>query len=145
MPEHRRIIIMAFATGIIAGLAATLSIEWMRYLLVVLIGVVAAFFWQLNEAREEAERQVIRVISHHLNNSLGIMMNRQFLDPNAREQIVDDQLRRCVWAIETILPALKLRLPDLLKIGRHRDQAEWNPEWMESNDESLGHPPPTVQ
>ena len=47
---------MAFSTGIIAGLAASLSIEWMRYLMVVLIGVVGALFWQLNEVREEAER-----------------------------------------------------------------------------------------
>lgn len=141
MPAHRRIIIMAFATGITAGLAATLGIDWMRYLVVVLIGVVAALFWQLNEAREDAERQVIRVMSHHLNNSLGIMMNRQFLDPTAREQIVDDQLRRCVWAVETILPTLKLGLPDLLKLRRRSQQTEWT----EPAVEQLRRPqPPTV-
>ena len=92
MLPHRRILIMAFSTGIIAGLAASLNIEWMRYCVVVLIGVVGALFWQLNEIREEAERRVVRVVSHHLNNSLHIVMNRQLLDPNAREQIVDDQL-----------------------------------------------------
>lgn len=141
MPAHRRIIIMAFATGITAGLSATLGIEWMRYLVVVLIGIVAALFWQLNEAREEAERRVVRVISHHLNNSLSIMMNRQFLDPNAREEIVDDQLRRCVWAIQTILPALKLGLPDLLKIRQHSQMTEWT----QSDFDRLTHyQPPTV-
>ena len=82
MPAHRRIIIMAFSTGIIAGLAASLSIEWMRYLVVVLIGVVGALFWQLNEVREEAEKHVIRAVSHHLNNSLTVTMNRRYLDPD---------------------------------------------------------------
>ena len=125
MPPHRRIIIMAFSTGIIAGLAASLGIEWMRYLVVVLIGVVAALFWQLNEVREDAERRVVRAVSHHLNNSLSIVMNRRHLDPNAREQIVDEQLLRCVWAIETILPALKVGLPELLNIKRHSHPTEW--------------------
>ena len=82
---------MAFSTGIIAGLAASLGIEWMRYVVVVLIGVVGALFWQLNEVREEAERRVVRAVSHHLNNSLHIVMNRRHLDPNACEQIVDEQ------------------------------------------------------
>ena len=68
MLPRRKIIIMAFSTGIIAGLAASLRIEWMRYLVVVLIGVVGALFWQLNEVREEAERRVVRAVSHHLNN-----------------------------------------------------------------------------
>jgi len=125
MPAHRRIIIMAFSTGIIAGLAASLDIEWMRYLMVVLIGVVGALFWQLNEVREEAERRVVRAVSHHLNNSLSIVMNRQHLDPNAREQIVDEQLLRCVWAIETILPSLNVGLPELLNIKRHSHPTEW--------------------
>jgi hypothetical protein len=125
MPPYRRIIVMAFSTGIIAALAASLNIEWMRYLMVVLIGVVAALFWQLNEVREEAERRVIRAVSHHLNNSLSIVMNRQFLDPSAREQIVDDQLRRCVWAMKTILPALNVGLPQLLNIRRHSHPNEW--------------------
>jgi len=125
MPPHRRIIITAFSTGIIAALAASLNIEWMRYLVVVLIGVVAALFWQLNEVREEAERSVVRAVSHHLNNSLNIVMNRQHLDPIAREQIIDEQLLRCVWAIETILPALKVGLPELLNIKRHPHPTEW--------------------
>jgi hypothetical protein len=125
MPPHRRIIIMAFSTGIIAGLAASLGIEWMRYLLVVLIGVVGALFWQLNEVREEAEKRVVRAVSHHVNNSLSIVINRQHLDPNAREQIVDEQLLRCVWAIQTILPALNVGLPELLNIKRHPHPSEW--------------------
>jgi hypothetical protein len=125
MLPHRRIIVMAFSTGIIAGLAASLGIEWMRYLVVVLIGIVGALFWQLNEVREEAERQVVRAVSHHLNNSLSIVMNRRHLDPNAREQIVDDQLLRCVWAIQTILPALNVGLPELLNIKRHPHPSEW--------------------
>ena len=125
MLPHRKIIIMAFSTGIIAGLAASLGIEWMRYLVVVLIGVVGALFWQLNEVREEAERRVVRAVSHHLNNGLSIVMNRRHLDPNAREQIVDDQLRRCAWAIQTILPALNVSLPQLLSIKRHSHPTEW--------------------
>jgi len=104
---------MAFSTGIIAGLAATLGIEWMRYVMVVLIGVVGALFWQLNEVREEAERRVVRAVSHHLNNSLSVLLNRRHLDPNAREEIVDEQLLRCVWAVQTILPALNVGLPEL--------------------------------
>ena len=60
MPPYRRIIIMAGSTGIVAGLAASLGIEWMRYLVVVLIGVVGALFWQVNEVRDEAERRVVR-------------------------------------------------------------------------------------
>ena len=141
MPAHRRIIIMAFSTGIIAGLAASLDIEWMRYLVVVLIGVVGALFWQLNEVREEAERAVVRAVSHHLNNSLSIVMNRQHLDPHAREQIVDEQLLRCVWAVETILPALNVRLPQLLSIKPHSDPTEW---LQPSIEQLRRHQPPTV-
>jgi hypothetical protein len=125
MQPHRRIIIMAFSTGVIAALAASLGIEWMRYLVVVLIGVVGALFWQLNEVREEAERRVVRAVSHHVNNSFSIVMNRRHLDPNAREQIVDEQLLRCAWAIETILPALNVGLPELLNIKRHPHPSEW--------------------
>ncbi len=125
MPPLRRIIIMALATGIIAGLAASLNIEWMRYLMVVLIGVVAALFWQVNEIREESERRVIRAMSHHLNNSLNIVMNRRHLDPGAREQIVDEQVLRCVWAIQTILPSLSVGLPELLNIKRTSHPTEW--------------------
>ena len=141
MPAHRRIIIIAFSTGIIAGLAASLGIEWMRYLVVVLIGVVGALFWQLNEAREEAERGVVRAVSHHLNNSLSIVMNRQHLDPSAREQIVDEQLLRCVWAIETILPALNVRLPQLLSNKRHSHPTEWT---QPSINQLRRHQLPTV-
>ena len=125
MPTYRRIIIMAFSTGIIAGLAASLGIEWMRYLVVVLIGVVGALFWQLNEVREEAERRVVRAVSHHLNNSLSVLLNRRHLDPNAREEIVDEQLLRCVWAVQTILPALNVGLPELLNIKSHSHPTEW--------------------
>jgi hypothetical protein len=125
MPDHRRIIIMALSTGIIAGLAASLGIEWMRYLVVVLIGVVGALFWQVNEVREEAERRVVRAMSHHLNNSLNIVMNRRYLDPKAREQIVDDQVLRCVWAMQTILPSLNVGLPELLHIKRSSHPTEW--------------------
>jgi hypothetical protein len=141
MPAHRRIIIMAFSTGIIAGLAASLGIEWMRYLVVVLIGVVGALFWQLNEVREEAERRVVRAVSHHLNNSLSIVMNRQHLDPTSREQIVDEQLLRCVWAIETILPALNVRLPQLLSIKPRSHPTEWT---QPSIEQMRRHQPPTV-
>lgn len=140
MPAHRRIIIMAISTGIIAGLAATLSIEWMRYLVVVLIGVVGALFWQANEEREEAEKRVIRAMSHHLNNSLNIVLNRRHLDPNAREQIVDDQVLRCVWAMQTILPSLNVRLPELLNIRRHSHPTEWT----EPNIEELRRQSPIV-
>jgi|SRR3954467_3027947 hypothetical protein len=125
MPPLRRIFIMAISTGIMAALAASLSVDWMRYLVVVLIGVVGALFWQVNEVREEAERRVVRAMSHHLNNGLNIVMNRRHLDPNAREQIVDDQVLRCVWAIQTILPALNLGLPQLLNIKRHPHPTEW--------------------
>jgi hypothetical protein len=125
MPPHRRIIIMALATGIIAGLAASLDVEWMRYLMVVLIGVVGALFWQVNEIREEAERRVIRAMSHHLNNSLNVVMNRRHLDPSAREQIVDEQVLRCVWAIQTILPSLNVGLPELLNLKRSSHPTEW--------------------
>src|SRR5438552_16049517 len=141
MPAHRRIIIMAFSTGIIAGLAASLGIEWMRYLVVVLIGVVGALFWQVNEVREEAERRVVRAMSHHLNNGLYIVMNRRHLDPNAREQIVDDQVLRCVWAIQTILPALNLGLPQLLNIKRHPHPTEWTQPDIE---QLRRQQPPTV-
>ena len=126
MPPHRRIIIMAISTGIIAALAASLNIEWMRYFVVVLIGVVAALFWQVNEVREEAEKRVVRAMSHHLNNSLNIVMNRRHLDPDAREKIVDGQVLRCVWAIQTILPALNVGLPELLNIKRHSHPTEWS-------------------
>ena len=126
MPPHRRIIIMAISTGIIAALAASLNIEWMRYFVVVLIGVVAALFWQVNEVREEAEKRVVRAMSHHLNNSLNIVMNRRHLDPDAREKIVDEQVLRCVWAIQTILPALNVALPELLNIKRHSHPTEWS-------------------
>ena len=125
MPPLRRIIIMALSTGIIAGLAASLNIEWMRYLMVVLIGVVGALFWQVNEIREESERRVIRAMSHHLNNSLNVVMNRRHLDPSAREQIVDEQVLRCVWAIQTILPSLSVGLPELLNIKRTSHPTEW--------------------
>ena len=142
MLPHRKIIFMALSTGITAGLAASLGIEWMRYVVVVLIGVVGALFWQLNEVREEAERRVVRVVSHHLNNSLHIVMNRRLLDPNAREQIVDEQVLRCVWAIETILPALDFRLPELLNVMRHPDPIEWTQPDIEHLRRQQ---PPTVQ
>jgi hypothetical protein len=141
MPTYRRILIMAFSTGIIAGLAASLDIEWMRYLVVVLIGVVGALFWQVNEVREQAERRVVRAVSHHVNNSLSIVMNRQHLDPDAREKIVDDQVLRCVWAIQTILPALNVRIPQLLNLKRHSHPTEWT----EPDIEQLRRQqPPTV-
>jgi hypothetical protein len=141
MPPRRRIIIMAFSTGIIACLAASLSIEWMRYLVVVLIGVIAALFWQLNEVREEAERRVVRAVSHHLNNGLSIVMNRQHLDSSVREQIVDEQLLRCVWAIQTILPALNVGLPELLKMKRRSHPTEWTQPDLEQLKQQR---PPTV-
>jgi hypothetical protein len=125
MPPHRRILFMALSTGVIAGLAASLSIEWIRYVMVVLIGVAGALFWQVNEIREEAERRVIRAMSHHLNNSLNIVMNRRHLPQEAREQIVDDQVLRCVWAIQTILPSLNIGLPELLNIKRPSHPTEW--------------------
>ena len=141
MPPHRRIIFMAIATGIIAGLAASLSVEWMRYLMVVLIGIVGALFWQVNEVREEAERRVVRAMSHHLNNGLSIVMNRRHLDPEAREQIVDEQVLRCVWAIQTILPALNVGLPELLNIKRHSHPTEWTAPDLE---QLRRQQPPTV-
>ena len=113
----------------------------MRYLTVVLIGIVGALFWQLNEVRAEAERRVVRAVSHHLNNSLSIVMNRQHLDPNAREQIVDEQLLRCVWAIETILPALNVGLPQLLSTKRHSYPNELTQPDLE---QLRRHQPPTV-
>ena len=142
MPPHRRIIIIAFSTGITAGLASSLSIEWMRYVLVVLIGVAGALFWQVNEIREEAEKHVIRAVSHHVNNSLTVTMNRRYLDPDSREQIVDEELQRCAWVIQTILPRLKVGLPELLNIKRHPYSSEWAPadteKWWQQH-------PPTVQ
>jgi hypothetical protein len=123
MSPFRRILIMAFSTGILAAVAASLSVEWMRYLMVALIGVVAALFWQVNEIREEAERRVIRAMSHHLNNSLNIVMNRRHLPQDAREQIVDEQVLRCVWAIQTILPSLSVGLSELLK--RPSSPVDW--------------------
>jgi hypothetical protein len=131
MPPHRRIIIIAFSTGITAGLASSLSIEWMRYVLVVLIGVAAALFWQVNEIRGEAERHVIRAVSHHLNNSLTVTMNRRHLDPVNREQIVDQELQRCAWVIHTILPRLKIGLPELLNIRRDPDASQWTEIYSE--------------
>jgi hypothetical protein len=113
----------------------------MRYLTVVLIGVVGALFWQVNEVREEAEKHVIRAVSHHLNNSLTVTMNRRYLDPDTREQIVDEELQRCAWVIQTILPRLKVRLPELLSIRRHSDSNEW----AEVNTEKWWQQqPPTV-
>ena len=141
MPPHRRIMIMAISTGIIAALAASLNVEWMRYFVVILIGVVAALFWQVNEVREEAERRVVRAMSHHLNNSLNIVMNRRHLDPNAREQIIDDQLLRCVWAVQTILPALNVGLTELLNIKRHPHPTEWTQPDIEQLRQQQ---PPTV-
>jgi hypothetical protein len=140
MPPHRRILVMAISTGIIAALAASLSVEWMRYFVVILIGIVAALFWQVNEVREEAEQRVVRAMSHHLNNSLNIVMNRRHLDPNAREKIVDEQVLRCVWAIQTILPALNVGLPELLNIRRHSHPTEWS----EPNIERLRQQPPPI-
>src|SRR5436853_1264729 len=131
MPPLRRIFIMAISTGIMAALAASLSIEWMRYLVVVLIGVVGALFWQANEVREEAERRVVRAMSHHLNNSLNIVLNRRHLDPNAREQIVDDQVLRCVWAMQTILPALNIGLPERLNLKRRAPSSECTDRYLE--------------
>lgn len=109
---------MALSTGVIAALAASLDVEWMRYVMVVLIGVVGALFWQMNEIREEAERRVIRAMSHHLNNSLNVVMNRRHLPQDAREQIVDEQVLRCVWAIQTILPSLNIGLSELLSVKK---------------------------
>ena len=134
MSPYRRILMMAFSTGIIAGLAASLNVEWMRYLMVVLIGVVGALFWQINEVREEAERRVIRAMSHHLNNSLNVVMNRRHLPEDAREQIVDEQVLRCVWAIQTILPSLSLGVSELLK-GPSRPV-----EWAVPSVEDLKRP-----
>lgn len=125
MPPHRRVIIIALCTGITAGLASSLSIEWMRYLMVVLIGVVGALFWQVNEVREEAEKHVVRVVSHHLNNSLTVTLNRRYLDPDTREQIVDEELLRCLWVTQTILPALKFGLSELLNANRRPDADDW--------------------
>ncbi len=125
MSPHRRIVIMAVATGMIAGLAASLDIEWMRYLMVVLIGVVGALFWQLNELREEAERRVIRAMSHHLNNSLNVVMNRRHLPADAREQIVDEEVLRCVWAMQTILPSLNIGISEILNIRRAPQPSDW--------------------
>lgn len=118
MSPYRRILVMAISTGVIAALAASLGIEWMRYLVVVLIGVVAALFWQVNEIREESERRVVRAMSHHLNNSLNIVMNRRHLPQDSREQIIDEELLRCVWAIQTILPSLNNGLSELLSAKR---------------------------
>ena len=131
---------MAISTGVIAGLAASLNVEWMRYLMVVLIGVLGALFWQVSEVREEAEKRVVRAMSHHLNNSLNIVMNRRHLDPNAREQIVDDQVLRCVWAIQTILPSLNVGLQELLKIKPSSHATEWTLPDIEQ----LRRQPPTV-
>lgn len=142
MPSHRRILIIAFSTGITAGLASSLSIEWMRYVLVVLIGVAAALLWQVNEIRGEAEKHIIRSVSHHLNNSLTVTMNRRYLDPDTREQIVDEELQRCAWVIHTILPRLKVGLPELLNIRRDPDANQWTQIYSEKWWQEQ---PPTVQ
>jgi hypothetical protein len=130
---------MALSTGVIAALAASLDIEWMRYLVVVLIGVVGALFWQMNEIREEAERRVIRAMSHHLNNSLNIVMNRRHLPQDAREQIVDEQVLRCVWAIQTILPSLNIGLSELLSVRKSP-----LPDWTVPDIEQLRRRQTTV-
>ena len=116
---------MALSTGIIAALAASLDVQWMRYLLVALIGVVAALFYQVNEIREESERRVVRAMSHHLNNSLNVVMNRRHLPQDAREQIVDEQVLRCVWAIQTILPSLNCGLSGLLGVKSSSSSSNW--------------------
>jgi hypothetical protein len=139
MSPRRRIVIMALSTGVIAALAASLDIEWMRYLVVVLIGVVGALFWQMNEIREEAERRVIRAMSHHLNNSLNIVMNRRHLPQDAREQIVDEQVLRCVWAIQTILPSLNIGLSELLSVRKSP-----LPDWTVPDIEQLRRRQTTV-
>ena len=123
---------MALSTGVIAALAASLDVEWMRYLVVVLIGVVGALFWQMNEIREEAERRVVRAMSHHLNNSLNVVMNRRHLPQDAREQIVDEQVLRCVWAIQTILPSLNIGLSELLSVKKSP-----MPDWTVPDVEQL--------
>ena len=132
MSPRRRIVIMALSTGVIAALAASLDVEWMRYLVVVLIGVVGALFWQMNEIREEAERRVVRAMSHHLNNSLNVVMNRRHLPQDAREQIVDEQVLRCVWAIQTILPSLNIGLSELLSVKKSP-----MPDWTVPDVEQL--------
>ena len=111
----------------------------MRYLVVVLIGVVGALFWQMNEIREEAERRVIRAMSHHLNNSLNIVMNRRHLPQDAREQIVDEQVLRCVWAIQTILPSLNIGLSELLSVRKSP-----LPDWTVPDIEQLRRRQTTV-
>jgi len=131
---------MALSTGIIAALAASLGVQWMRYLLVVLIGVVAALFYQVNEIREESERRVVRAMSHHLNNSLNVVMNRRHLPQDAREQIVDEQVLRCVWAIQTILPSLSCGLLELLSVKRYSSNSDWTVPNVEQLKSSL----PTV-
>jgi hypothetical protein len=141
MPEHRRIVFMALSTGVMAGLAASLDIEWMRYLMVVLIGVVGALFWQVNEVREEAERRVIRAMSHHLNNSLNVVMNRRHLPADAREQIVDDEVLRCVWAMQTILPSLNVGLSEILNLKKTAFAADWS---VPDVDQLRRQQPPTV-
>jgi len=93
--------------------------------MVVLIGVVGALFWQVNEVREEAEKHVVRVVSHHLNNSLTVTLNRRYLDPDTREQIVDEELLRCLWVTQTILPALKFGLSELLNANRSPHPNQW--------------------
>ncbi len=132
---------MAISTGVIAALAASLNVEWMRYVVVVLIGVVAALFWQLNEIREEAEKRVIRAMSHHLNNSLNVVMNRRHLPQDAREQIVDEQVLRCVWAIQTILPSLSIGLPELLNLRKFPAPTDWT---VPDIEELMRHRTPTV-
>ena len=130
---------MALSTGVIAALAASLDVEWMRYLVVVLIGVVGALFWQMNEIREEAERRVVRAMSHHLNNSLNVVMNRRHLPQDAREQIVDEQVLRCVWAIQTILPSLNIGLSELLSVKKSP-----MPDWTVPDIEQLRRRQTTV-
>jgi hypothetical protein len=121
---------MAVSTGKLAGMVSTHPIEWMRYLLMVFIGIAGALFWQVDTIREEAERRVVRALSHHLNNSLNVVLNRNHLDPMTRDQIVDEQVQRCVWAVQTILPALNVSLPELLHLKQHKFPSEWV-EWMQ--------------
>ena len=133
---------MALSTGVIAALAASLDVEWMRYVMVVLIGVVGALFWQLNEIREEAERRVVRAMSHHLNNSLNVVMNRRHLPQDAREQIVDEQVLRCVWAIQTILPSLNVGLSELLSVKKSPPAVDWTMpdiEQLKRRQQSMVH------
>ena len=109
--------------------------------MVVLIGVVGALFWQVNEIREESERRVIRAMSHHLNNSLNVVMNRRHLPEEAREQIVDEEVLRCVWAMQTILPSLNIGISEILNIKRTSRPTDWT---VPDIEKLRGQQPPTV-